>query len=351
MKAELILENGMRFVGEGFGAAKEVVGEIIFTTNVGGYQELITDPSYAGQIVTMTFPLFGCYGANTFDNEAENAAMRALIVRDKCDFPSNFRCEMTVDEFLAKQNIVGLSDIDTRALTRILRDNGTMKAIITTAELSDADAKNKMDSFENGNLINEVTCEKSYVFAPKGDINVAVIDLGTKESVLADLQDRKCKVTVFPANANADEIMAIKPDVVFVSAGPGNPAEAKATIETVKALLGKVKLCGICTGHLVIALALGCSIEKLAFGHHGANYPVKDLNTGRVFITSQNNNYAVCKLADGVEATYKNVNDGTIAGFVCKSKNAEAVLFRPHSETKIYGDGAIYDRFIGKEEK
>ncbi len=351
MKAELILENGMRFVGESFGADKDVFGEIIFSTGMGGYQEFITDPSYAGQIVVMTFPLFGCYGANSFDNESEKAAMRALIVRDKCDFPSNFRCEMTVDEFLKKQDVVGICGIDTRELTRLLRDKGTMKAAIVTSAMSTEEARAKMDELDGVDLIKEVTCDKSYVFAPKGDVNVAVIDLGTKESVLADFQDRKCKVTVFPADAGAEEIMAIKPDVVFVSAGPGNPYTATATIDTVKALLGKVKLCGICTGQLVIALALGCKVEKLTFGHHGCNYPVKDLETGRVFITSQNNNYAVSSLADGVVATYKNVNDGTIAGFKCEATNVEAVLFRPHSETRSYGDGAIYDRFIGKEEK
>ncbi len=345
----MILENGMRFEGEGFGEEKDAVGELIFTTAAGGYQETITDPSFAGQLVIMTFPLFGCYGANTFDNEAEKAAMRALIVRDKCDFPSNFRCEMTADEFLKKQGVAGISGIDTRELTRLLRDNGNMKAVITFSELSFDEAKKKMDEFSDENLLAEVTPKKAYVFSPKGDTNVAVIDLGTRQSVLTALSERKCKVTVFPEDATADEIMAISPDVVFVSAGPGNPYNAKNAVKTVKALLGKVKITGISLGQLVIALALGCKIEKLSFGHHGANYPVKDLSTGKVFITAQNNNYVVKELADGVSATYKNVNDGTIAGFKSQSKNAEAVLFTPHSEAKVYGDGFIYDSFIAKE--
>ncbi len=349
MKAELILENGMRFEGIGFGAKKDVVGEIIFTTNVGGYQENITDPSYAGQIVTMTFPLLGCYGANSFDSESYKPSVRAIVAREKCDFPSNFRCEMSVDEFLNKQGIVGIYGIDTRALTRILRDNGTMKAVIAFDEISFDDAKAKMDGFSDVGLVDEVTCEETYVFSPQGDVNVAVIDLGVKESVLSDFSERKCKVTVFTAHSKADEILSVNPDVVFVSAGPGNPSNLTDTIETVKTLLGKVKVCGSCLGQLVIALALGCEVKKLSFGHHGANYPVKDMQTGRVFITAQNSNYVVSRLADGVELTYNNVNDGTIAGFRCAEKNAEAVLFRPHSEAKVYGDGFIYDRFIGKE--
>ncbi|MBQ7794479.1 MAG: glutamine-hydrolyzing carbamoyl-phosphate synthase small subunit [Clostridia bacterium] len=351
MKAELILENGMRFAGEMFGAERDVVGEIVFTTAAGGYQETVTDPSFAGQIVTMTFPIFGCYGANSFDNEAKKAAMLALIVRDKCDFPSNFRCEMTVDEFLKQQGVVGISGVDTRELTRVIRRYGTMKAVIVSGQISTAEARERMEEYDSSDVIMQTTTDSTYVYSPKGDTNVAVIDLGTKESVLAELQDRKCKVTVFPANAKADEIMAINPDVVFVSSGPGNPAKAPGTVETVKALLGKVKVCGICTGHLVIALALGCTVDKLDFGHHGANYPVKDLASGRVFITAQNNNYVVTRLADGVTETYKNVNDGTCAGFECKELNVESVLFRPHGETRIYGDGFIYDRFLGKEEK
>lgn len=351
MKAELILENGTRFAGELFGDEREVVGEIVFTTGMGGYQECITDPSFAGQIVTMTFPLLGSYGANSFDNEAEKVAATAIVVREKCDYPSNFRCEMTIDEFMKQQGVVGLSGIDTRALTRIIRDNGTMRAAIVTGEVSDAEAKARMDKFDNSDAIMRTTTKSTYVYSYKGDTNVAVIDLGVKESVLAELQDRKCKVTVFPANAGANEIMAISPDVVFVSSGPGNPNDAPGTVDTVKELLGKVPVCGMCTGHLVIALALGCKVEKLSFGHHGGNYPVKNTKTGKVIITSQSSNYVVSELADGIVETYTNVNDGTCAGIECEALKAQGVQFRLNGCSSSFGDGDIYDRFLGKEDK
>ncbi|MEE0945056.1 MAG: carbamoyl phosphate synthase small subunit [Clostridia bacterium] len=350
MKAELILENGMRFAGELFGDEREVVGEVIFSTNMAvGYQEAITNPAAAGQIVVTTFPLIGNYGANTIDMESDKAAMTALVVREKCDFPSNFRCEKTLDSFMKEKGVVGLCGIDTRALTRVIRDNGTMKGVIALTDMSDGDAEAKMAGFDESKLVMSVTTKEKYTYTDKGDRNVAVIDLGVKKSTLEELAKRNAKVTVFPADASSEEIMAIKPDVVFLSGGPGNPADALA-LEAVKALLGKVKVCGIALGHMVIALALGCKVEKLSFGHHGGNYPVKDIASGRVLITAQNDNYVITGLADGVSETFKNVNDGTIAGFECKDKNAEGVLFTPNGGESVFQDGFVFDRFLGKED-
>lgn len=350
MKAELVLENGMRFAGELFGDEREVVGEIVFSTGMGvGYQEAITNPATAGQIVVATFPLLGNYGANSIDMESDKAYMTALVVREKCDYPSNFRCEKTLDQFMKEQGVVGLSGVDTRALTRVIRDNGTMKGAIVTSDVSDSDAKDRMNKLDSTGLVMKVTTKEKYVYSDKGNINVAVIDLGAKRSTLEELAKRDAKVTVFPADSKADEIMAIKPDVVFLSGGPGNPQDAPA-VETVKALLGKVKLCGIALGHMVIALALGCKTEKMSFGHHGSNCPVKDIARGKVFITSQNDNYVITELADGVLETFKNVNDGTIAGFECKAKNAEGVLFTPHGGESVFEDGFVFDRFLGKED-
>ncbi len=351
MKAELILENGMRFAGELFGDEREVVGEVVFTTGMGGYQETITDPAFAGQIVTLTFPLLGNYGANSFDNESKKAAMTAVVVREKCDFPSNFRCEMTIDEFLKKQGVVGLCGIDTRALTRAIRDNGTMKGAIVMGEVSDTDAKARMDKLDNSDVIMRTTTDKTYQYSETGDTNVAVIDLGTKESTLKAIADRNCKVTVFPANAKADEIMSIKPDVVFVTSGPGNPENAPGTIDTLKEIVGKVPVCGNCTGHLVIALALGCKVEKMPFGHHGENYPVKNIKTGKTLITSQCHDYVVTEVPSNVSVSYTNVNDGSCEGIECESLKVKCVQFRLKGSDRSFGDGYILDEFLGKEDK
>lgn len=349
MKAELILENGMRFSGELFGDEREVVGEVVFSTGMVGYQEAITDPSYAGQIVVMTFPLIGCYGTNSVDTESDNAAMTALIVREKCDFPSNFRCEKTVDSFMKERGVVGIYGIDTRALTRVIRNNGTMKGVITTAELSDIDAKAMMKKFDNSDAVMSVTTKEKYIYSDKGEKNIAVVDLGVKKSTLEELAKRNCRVTVYPADALAEKILSDKPDAVFFSEGPGNPDDT-AAVETAKQLLGRVKVFGTDLGHTVIATALGCKIKKLSFGHRGGNYPIKDIRSGKVFITSQNNSYVVDELADGVVETFKNVNDLTVAGFECMEKNASGVLFIPHGGERAFEDGFVYDCFLGKEE-
>lgn len=346
MKAQLILENGARFTGEMFGACRDVVGEVVFSTGMGGYQETLTDPSFAGQIVTMTFPLVGNYGINLEDMEADRINMKALVIREKCDYPSNFRNEMTLDDFLKQQDVTGLEGIDTRALTRILRNSGVMKGIIVSEEISDADAKKMIDTLDNTKVIMQTTTKESYVLNEGGKHNIAFVDLGTKNGILRSLKNRDCRVSVFPADVSAEDIMAINPDLVFLSNGPGDPLDAPNTVETVKELIGKVPVCGICMGHLIIGLALGAKTKKMKFGHHGENQPVKDTGDGKVYITSQNHNYILSELPDEVYESFVNVNDGSCEGIAHKTLPVQSVQFHPEASPGPLETGFLFDRFL-----
>lgn len=348
MKAELIFENGARFAGELFGDCRETVGEVVFSTGMVGYQETITDPAYAGEIIVMTFPMLGNYGTNSTDMEAARATASAVVVRDKCDFPSNFRCEKTFEEFMKEQGVVGISGVDTRAVTRMIRENGAMKAAIVTGEHSDAEVQKRIAEFDNSDAVARVSTKKKYVYSEKGSNSIAVIDLGVTESLLRDIASRDCRVTVYPFNTPAEDILADKPDTVLVSGGPGNPAKAAAAIETVRALIGRVPVSGICLGHLVIGLALGCKAEKLKFGHHGGNYPVKDKQSGMVYITSKNHNYVLSTLAEGVEEAFVNVNYGTCEGIKSEKDKVMSVQFRPEAAPEMLG--FVMNRLLGKEE-
>ena len=346
MRAQLILENGERFSGEMFGEIKDIVGEVVFTTGMTGYQETLTDPSYAGQIVTMTFPLIGNYGINLEDMEADKVNLTAFVVREKCDYPSNFRNEMTLDDFLKQQGVVGLSGIDTRKLTKILRNSGVMKGVIVRGEPTDDEVRALLLSLDNSDVIMRTTTREKYILNRRGDKHVAFIDMGAKDGILRELQKRKCKITVFPANASYEEIMEVKPDLVFLSNGPGDPLDAPGTVDVAKKLIGKIPVCGICMGHQVIGLALGCKTEKLKFGHHGGNQPVKDLTTGKVYITSQNHNYIVSDLPDDVLETFINVNDGTCEGIAHKTLPVESVQFHPEAAPGPLDVGFLFDRFL-----
>jgi len=346
MDAQLILENGSRFNGKIFGACKNVVGEVVFTTGMTGYQETVTDPSFTGQIVTMTFPLIGNYGINLEDMESGRASLTALVVREDCKYPSNFRNEMELSDFLKRQGVVGLEGIDTRSLTKMLRKNGVMKGIITYENLSDEEVRKMFESLDNSDVIMRVTTKEKYVINPTGKPNVAFIDMGAKTGILRDLKNKNCKITVFPANTSADEILAENPNLVFVSNGPGNPLDAPGTIDTVKALVGKVPLCGICMGHQIIGLALGGKTQKLKFGHHGGNHPVKDLKTGNVYITSQNHNYIVSDLPDDVDITFVNVNDGTVEGLAHKTLPIQSVQFHPEASPGPKDSSFLFNKFL-----
>lgn len=334
--AELILENGVRFKGLAFGYTDEdVVGEIVFSTAVTGYQEAITDPAYCGQLVVFTYPLIGNYGVNSEDMESERPYLNAMIVREKCDFPNNFRTEGTIDEFLKKYHIFGIEDIDTRTLTKIIRDNGCMKAIITTKELSEAEVTERLNTVDMSNAVKTVSTKEIYKIG-SGEKHVAVIDLGVKKSTLEALEKRSFKITVFPYDVSADTILSENPDVVLLSSGPGNPKDIKETVETVKKLIGKVPVRGIGLGHNVIGLALGCEIEKLKYGHHGANQPVKDLKTGRVLVTAQNHEYIISKLAESVTEIYRNINDSSCEGICGKCDDVMSVQFSPEAECDVF---------------
>lgn len=346
MKAQLILENGQRFTGSMFGDIKDIAGEIVFTTNMTGYQETLTDPSYAGQIVTMTFPLIGNYGINLDDGEAKHTNLKAFVVREKCDFPSNFRNEMNLDDYLKDEGVVGLEGIDTRALTRIIRDYGCMKAVIMQGEPSDAEVKFLMDTLDNSHVIMDTTTDEIYTINNSGKPHVAFIDMGAKDGILRDLKKRGCKITVFPANIPAALIEEANPDMVFLSNGPGDPLDAPGTVDTVKALMGKFPICGICMGHQIIGLALGCKTKKLKFGHHGGNHPVKDLLTGICYITSQNHNYIVSDYPEDVEETFINVNDGTCEGIRHKTLPISSVQFHPEAAPGPLDSGWLFDRFL-----
>ncbi len=346
MKAQLVLENGARFTGEMFGAIKDVSGEVVFTTGMVGYQETLTDPSFAGQIVTMTFPLIGNYGINFEDMEADKANLTAFVVREKCDKPSNFRNEMTLSNFLKRQGVVGLEGIDTRALTKILREHGVMRGVICRGEPSDAEVSSMLSSLDNSDVIMRTTAKEAYVLNSPGQTHVAFIDMGAKQGIISSLLDRNCKISVFPATVKPEEIDAVKPDMVFLSNGPGDPLDAPGTADTVRALIGRYPIAGICMGHQIIGLALGCKTKKLKFGHHGGNHPVKDLSTGKVYITSQNHNYILSDLPDEVEETFVNVNDGTCEGIRHKSLPIQSVQFHPEAKPGPLDTGFLFDRFL-----
>jgi len=351
LKAHLILENGMRFSGEMFGAEKEVFGEVVFSTGMGGYQESLTDPSLAGQILTMTFPVVGAYGINSDDMESDKAHLNALIVREICDFPSNFRMEKTLPEFLKEQGVVGISGIDTRALTRVLRNNGTMKGAVVLGDVNENEVIEKIKAFKDTSVTENVSTKEAYEYSAVGDKTCVVIDLGTKKSLLESIKSRGYKVTVFPYNAKADEIMSVSPDVVFVTSGPGNPEDLCDTVNTLKDIIGKVKVSGVCLGHLVIGLALGCKAEKMKFGHHGENQPVKARCSGKVYITTQGHTYSLTELPEGVEQIFTNVNDGTCEGIIAKDKNVISLQFHPEANPGPKETGFLFDDLLGKEVK
>lgn len=329
MKAQLILENGKRFSGTMFGSHRRVYGEVIFTTGMVGYQEVLTDPSYTGQIVTMTFPLIGNYGINSEDFESDKVSLSALVVREKCDFPSNFRSEMTLEDFMKKHDAVGLYGIDTRALTKELTANGTMKGVIIEGEPTDDEVKALFSTFNNSDCLSKASAKEAYVINPNSEKHIALIDLGAADALIRLLSDMKHKVTIFPKTANAEEILKSNADMVYVSNGPENLSEAENIIANIKELIGKVKLTGTGFGHLLIGAALGAKIEKLKFGHHGANQPVKNTQTNDVFSTVQNHSYVLTDLPDEISKAFINVNDNTIEGIAHKTLPIRSTQFDP----------------------
>ncbi|KDR96140.1 carbamoyl-phosphate synthase small subunit [Peptoclostridium litorale DSM 5388] len=345
MIAQLILENGTVFNGRAFGHIHESVGEVVFNTGMTGYEEVLTDPSYYGQIVTMTYPLVGNYGINLEDMESAYPKVKAFIVREKCDNPSNFRYEMKLDAYLKQNGIMGLEGIDTRALTKILRNHGTMKGVITLRELTKSQIQMKLDSFDNTQAVMQVTTKEAYEIEGDGP-HIAVMDFGVKANILRSFRKRGCKMTVFPADASAEDILSVNPDAVFLSNGPGDPQDLPEVINTINEMVGKKPIVGICLGHQLLSLCFGGSTGKLKFGHRGCNHPVKDLESGRTFITSQNHGYYVDKLPEGMEVTHISMNDETVEGMKHKTLPIFSVQFHPEACPGPRDMDHIFDRFI-----
>ncbi len=349
MKAFLILEDGTVFEGTSIGSTREVVSEIVFNTSMTGYLEVLTDPSYAGQAVCMTYPLIGNYGI-TDDMESGRPWPDGFIVRELSRIPSNFRCKGTIQDFLVKHNITGISGIDTRALTKILRDRGTMNGMITTNEhFNFEEIKPKLQAYRTGDVVSKVTCQEKTVLPGNGK-KVALLDFGAKRNIAKSLNDRGCEVTIYPAQTPAKEILAAEPDGIMLSNGPGDPKDCGPIIDEVKKLYdSNVPIFAICLGHQLMALATGLDTHKLKYGHRGGNHPVKDLETGKVYISSQNHGYVVD--TDGLDEkiavpAFVNVNDGTNEGLKYTGKNIFTVQFHPEACPGPQDSGYLFDRFI-----
>ncbi len=351
-KARLILEDGTVFEGKSFGATGEMFGEVVFNTGITGYQEVLSDPSYCGQIVTMTYPLIGNYGINRDDFESIRPYIHGFVVREHCELPSNWRNEQTVDSLLKEYNIPGISDVDTRKLTRIIRNHGTLKGIITT---SDEPVESIMEKFQAPLMTDQVSrvSTKSMFVVPGIGPRVVLVDFGSKHGILRELNKRNCDVIVVPYNVTAEEIRRIRPDGVLLSNGPGDPKDVPEAIEMIKEIIGEYPIFGICLGHQLFALASGADTTKLKFGHRGSNHPVKELETGRTFITSQNHGYAVTleSVADtDLEISHVALNDGSIEGLAHKKYPAFSVQYHPEAAPGPFDSGYLFDRFIKEVE-
>ncbi len=392
MKAFLILEDGTVFEGIHIGAEKEIISEIVFNTSMAGYLEVLTDPSYAGQAVCMTYPLIGNYGVCLDDLESTKPWPDGFIVRELSRLASNFRFDMTIQQFLEEQGIPGIAGIDTRALTKILREKGTMNGMITTNENFDS---NKilplLHAYKTGNVVEKVSCEHTYEIKGVKDLSengalsgsqsfdsaayakgikekkpslvktlngkgkkVALLDLGAKANIADSLAQRGCDVTVYPALTSAEEILRDKPDGIMLSNGPGDPKDCESIIKEIKKLYdSQVPIFAICLGHQLMALATGADTYKLKYGHRGGNHPVKDLSTGRVYISSQNHGYVVDteKLDPKVVTpAFVNVNDGTNEGLAYTGKNIFTVQFHPEACPGPQDSSYLFDRFISMME-
>lgn len=363
-KAILLLEDGTIFTGRSFGAKGTAVGEVVFNTSMTGYQEITTDPSYFEQILTMTYPMIGNYGTSTDDWESRKLFCSGFIVKENCPFPSNWRDEKTFSDYLKENNVVGLEGIDTRKLVRHIRTQGAMRGIISSSELDVNKLKKKLDAYPGlvgRDIVQNVTLGKSYAWTkgvvdvltgqeckPKPKYKVIAFDFGIKQNILRLLISHGCKVEVVPADTTAAQILKKKPDGVFLSNGPGDPAAVTYAIDAIRGLLGKLPIFGICLGHQLLGLALGGTTYKLKFGHRGANHPVKNLETGKIEITSQNHGFCVDinSLKDkNVELTHMNLNDNTLEGLRCKKLKAFSVQYHPEASPGPHDSQYLFKQF------
>jgi len=361
----LLLEDGTVFEGASFGAKGQKCGEVVFNTSMTGYQEILTDPSYHEQIITMTYPLIGNYGTNKEDTESKKIFVAGFIVKENCDYPSNWRNGQSLSDYLKANNIVGLEGIDTRALVKHIRIRGAMRGIISSTELNVKALKKKLGQYPGlvgRDIVKNVTSKKPYSWdkgvidvledrqlRPKKKYKVVAFDYGIKQNILRLLRSHGCEVHVVPAKTSAKDVLAKEPDGVFLSNGPGDPAPVTYAIDTIRELLGKVPIFGICLGHQILALALGAKTYKLKFGHRGANHPVKNLKTGKIEITSQNHGFCVDmdSLADkDIELTHLNLNDNTNEGILCRKLKAFSVQYHPEASPGPHDSNYLFDDFI-----
>jgi carbamoyl-phosphate synthase small subunit len=362
MKATLVLADGSVFRGSSFGASGEKIGEVVFNTAITGYQEVLTDPSYRGQMVTMTYPHIGNTGINFEDNESVQPFLAGFIVKEYCPHPSNWRKSQDLEEFLKLKDIIGIHEIDTRRLTLNLRETGAKKGIISTVDHDQDSLLRKVrehPDIEGIDLVKEVTCSEPYDWdegtwrwnaqtpRSKSAFKVAAYDLGIKQNILRLLVDSGASVRVFPASTSADEILTYSPDGIFLSNGPGDPEGVPYVAESVRNLIGKKPIFGICLGHQILGLALGGRTFKLSFGHHGANHPVRRLDTGQVEITSQNHNFAVDpdSLKGEIDVTHINLNDKTLEGMIHRKYPLFAIQYHPEASPGPHDSSYLFEKF------
>ena len=353
---KIILEDGQEYYGYSFGSTENAVCEIVFNTSMVGYQEILSDPSYTDQAVVMTYPLIGNYGMAQEDYETDTPTIGALIVREYNDEPSNFRSKKTLGQVMKTYNIPGVYGIDTRKLNRSIRDFGSRKALITDASTS---LEEGLQLLKNTVLprdaVSRVSCSQMRVFpAMEEKYHIAAIDCGMKRNIIRSLNARGCKVTALPWNTSAESIESLHPDGIFISNGPGDPADVPETINTIKSLIGKYPIFGICLGHQIISLAYGAKTYKLKFGHRGGNHPVRNLMTNKIEITSQNHSYAVDRdslAGTGLTATHVNLLDQTIEGVKCDKDKVFSVQYHPESAPGPQDSAYLFDAFIQQIEE
>jgi carbamoyl-phosphate synthase small subunit len=351
----LVLEDGSVHAGESFGSEMSSHGEVVFNTSMTGYQEVLTDPSYAGQLVTLTYPLVGNYGINTRDVESKTIQVSGLVVRGHCDSPSHGDSSATLHEYLLKHNIPGISGIDTRAVTRRLRINGVMSGIISAddPQLS-VKRLSSVPKYDDLDLVQNVTTSEQYTWGTPTKLvrnssrRVLVNDVGLKYNVLRLLEQRGCEVVVIPADTSAEDMMGLKPSGILFSPGPGDPKHLDYIVENVKKVLGRVPVMGICLGHQLIARSLGAKTYKLKFGHRGANHPVKDMDTGRIYITAQNHGYAVDQdsLPSGLNVSHLNLNDGTVEGLTHRDIPLFTIQYHSEASPGPKDNEYLFDKFL-----
>ena len=348
---KIVLEDGEEYLGYGFGADKEAICEIVFNTSVVGYQEIVSDPSYTYQMVVMTYPLIGNYGITDEDYETRVPTIGGLVVREYNDLPSNFRYTKTLSEYLEENDIPGIYGLDTRKLTRSIRDKGSRKVIITDAKTSTEEALKKLKKYSiPKDAVAKVSSKKKwYSRTANAEFNIVAVDCGIKLNIIRSLNKRGCNVTVVPYNTPFKKIQELKPDGIFLSNGPGDPEDVVEVIDLVKKARGKYPIFGICLGHQMISLAYGAKTYKLKFGHRGGNHPVLNLKTDKIEITSQNHSYAVDEESlkkTKLVATHKNILDGTIEGVECKKDKVFSVQYHPESAPGPQDSSYLFDEFI-----